>query len=80
MTMSSLAPGGSVALMHFVAEQASSSAATASADRLAQLPPEALDGLAAAELADIVNFAVPANGVSTVAALSSIHAAIEVMS
>ncbi|MFN7916659.1 MAG: Ig-like domain-containing protein [Vicinamibacterales bacterium] len=64
--------GGEVVLMHFVSEQASNTAATASSQRLVQLPPEALNGLSAAELAGIANFVVPANGVSTVAPLPSV--------
>lgn len=64
--------GGSVVLMHFVSEQANNSAATASSQRLVQLPPEALNGLSATELSEIANFVVPANGVSTVVPLPSV--------
>ncbi|MBS1818371.1 MAG: carboxypeptidase regulatory-like domain-containing protein [Acidobacteria bacterium] len=67
---------GTIALMHFVSEQASVDAATASAERLAQLPPEALDGLSAAEIAAIANFAVPANGVSAVAPMPGVNGAV----
>ncbi|MGE3957098.1 MAG: Ig-like domain-containing protein [Vicinamibacterales bacterium] len=65
-----------VVLMHFVSEQASISAATASADRLAQLPPEALDGLAPAEISAVANFVIPATGVSTLAPLPAVNGTI----
>ncbi len=61
--------GGSVALLHFVVQQVDRAAATASAERLGALPPEALHGLSASEIAVIANFVVPADGVSTLAAL-----------
>jgi plastocyanin len=59
-------PGATVALMHFTSEQTARVGAQSSAARLVQLPPEALTGLTAAELSQIRNFAVPANGLSTV--------------
>lgn len=61
--------GGQVALLHFVGQQPTAPAATAAASRLASLPPEALDGLTSAELASVVNFALPADGLSQVPAL-----------
>lgn len=64
--------GSTVALMHFVSLQGGVPAATASADRLVQLPPEALEGLSASEIAAIANFAVPATGTSLVAPLPPI--------
>ncbi len=64
--------GGTIGLMHFVSLQAHQGAATASAERLAQLPPEALEGLSASEIAAIANFAVPASGTSEVAPLPPI--------
>jgi hypothetical protein len=65
-------PGQTVAFMHFVAEQLSRQGAQASAGRLAQLPPEALTGLSADEIAQIRNFAVPDGGMSTLSALPSL--------
>ena len=62
-------PGGSVALMHFVALQGGPAAGTASGQRLVQLPQEAIDGLSPEEIAAIQNFAVPPSGVSAVPAL-----------
>jgi hypothetical protein len=65
-------PGETITLMHFGAQQTTRAAATASAERLSQLPPEALAGLSAEEIAQIRNFVVPADGVSTVAALPAL--------
>jgi hypothetical protein len=64
--------GGQAVLMHFTAQQTGRNAALASAQRLDQLPPEALAGLSAAELAAIQNFVVPAGGVSTLSPLPGI--------
>lgn len=61
--------GKSVALLNFLVQQTTRDAATASAQRLAQLPPEALSGLSSEERLMVINFAVPADGVSTVAPL-----------
>jgi hypothetical protein len=61
--------GGTVAYMHFGSLEVSRVAAQASADRLSQLPPEALVGLGQDDISEIRNFAVPANGVSNVAPL-----------
>ena len=64
--------GGRVILMHFVLQQATRPAALASAERLAQLPPEALSGIADDERPLVANFAVPADGVSAVADLPAL--------
>lgn len=56
--------GGQVEFMHFTTQQTAEGQAVASVARLDQLPPEALYGLAASDLSSIVNFALPANGVS----------------
>lgn len=61
--------GGRVILMHFDVQQTNRTAAIASAERLAQLPPEALAGLSAAEREAIANFAVPLDGASPVTPL-----------
>lgn len=58
--------GGRRAVMHFVVQQVTRAAARAAAERLVQLPPEALEGLTPEDLAGIVNFAVPPAGVSAV--------------
>lgn len=63
-------PGGTVTLMHFGVQQTSRVAAQASAQRLVQLPPEALDGLSADEIQSIRNFAVPVGGISALPRLS----------
>ncbi|MEO8677871.1 MAG: carboxypeptidase regulatory-like domain-containing protein, partial [Vicinamibacterales bacterium] len=62
-------PGETVAFMHFAVQQYSAAAARASLARLVQLPPEALSGLSQTEIGAIQNFAVPANGTSTMAPL-----------
>ncbi|RXH58431.1 carboxypeptidase regulatory-like domain-containing protein [Granulicella sibirica] len=64
--------GQTVELMHFVSQEVLRTAATASAQRLVQLPPEALLGLSAADASAIQNFAVPQNLTSTVAALPAL--------
>jgi protocatechuate 3,4-dioxygenase beta subunit len=64
-----LQPGETVAYIHFGVQQTSRAAARASAERLTQLPPEALAGLSATERGEIRNFAVPADGSSTLTAL-----------
>ena len=69
-------PGGEMIFMHFASQQTSRNAALASAQRLDQLPPEALAGLSPTELASIQNFVVPAGGVSTLTPLPSIAGAI----
>jgi hypothetical protein len=64
--------GGAVAYMHFASQQVSRVSAQASAERLEQLPPEALVGLGQDDISEIRNFAVPANGVSNVAPLPAL--------
>ncbi|HIJ94565.1 MAG TPA: hypothetical protein HPP94_02280 [Desulfuromonadales bacterium] len=61
--------GQSVALMSFLVQQTTVASAKASAERLVQLPPEALSGLSKPEVDMIANFKMPANGTSTLAAL-----------
>ncbi|MFS2002526.1 carboxypeptidase regulatory-like domain-containing protein [Duganella sp. CT11-25] len=68
--------GGKVALLHFMVQQVNRNGALAAAQRLVQLPPEALDGLTAEEAAAIVNFTVPADGVGTVASLPPLTAGV----
>ena len=68
--------GGQVSLLHFTGQQPSPAAAIASADRISSLPPEALEGLTAADLASVVNFAVPADGLSQVPALPPVSGAV----
>lgn len=53
-----------VILMHFESQQFHNAGAVASADRLSQLPPEALVGLSLDEIAQIRNFVVPPDGSS----------------
>ncbi|MCU1382351.1 MAG: LamG domain protein jellyroll fold domain protein [Acidobacteria bacterium] len=65
-------PGGAVALLHFAVQQTSRFATAASTDRLVRLAPEALEGMTPDEIAAIVNFAVPADGHSIVAALPAL--------
>jgi hypothetical protein len=66
-------PGETVALMHFLVQQVVRGSAQAAAERLAQLPPEALAGLGAEELPRIRNFAVPTDGTSALPALPSLE-------
>ena len=68
--------GGTVAFIHFGVQQLTGAAAVASAERLASLPPEAVSGLSADEIAAIQNFAVPADGESTVPALPALSGTI----
>jgi hypothetical protein len=48
-----------VKILHFYTRQSSSVSATASAQRLVQLPPETLTGLNANDVTEIVNFNIP---------------------
>ena len=61
--------GGKVVLMHFAVQQVNRAGAIASAERLVQLPPEAIQSLAESEIQSIVNFAVPAGATSALAPL-----------
>ena len=65
-------PNATVAYLYFVAQQTGRAAAQASAERLAQLPPEALDGMSGDEIAQVANFAVPADGSSPLPALPAL--------
>ncbi|MGE5243771.1 MAG: carboxypeptidase regulatory-like domain-containing protein [Betaproteobacteria bacterium] len=60
-------PGGTVAFMYFLSQETSRAVAAGAAARLDQLPPEALSGLSPAEVQEIRNFAVPADGIGSVA-------------
>jgi hypothetical protein len=51
----------SVVLLHFAVKQLNRAGAKAAAERLAQLPPEALIGIAPSDIALIKNFTIPAN-------------------
>jgi hypothetical protein len=62
-------PGQTMALLHFVVQGISRDGAKTAAERLVQMPPEALSGLSGEELAAIANFAMPADGSSTLASL-----------
>jgi hypothetical protein len=62
--------GGTVIVMHFAVQQVGRASARASAERLADLPPEALAGLTAAELAAVANFAIPPAGMSALPPLA----------
>lgn len=68
--------GSTVAIMHFTSQQTVRASAQASADRLDQLPPEALAGLSSDELAAIQNFIVPGNGVSLLTSLPAINGSV----
>lgn len=62
-------PGETAIIMHFAVQQFAQAGAIVSAQRLVQLPPEALAGLSQPEIAAIRNFAVPADGISALPAL-----------
>ena len=63
--------------MHFAVQETSRPAAQAAAERLLQLPPEALAGLSTEELAQVENFAMPSDGVSPLAPLAPLTGAID---
>jgi hypothetical protein len=69
-TSITIPPGATVGLLHFAVQETSRAGAQAAAQRLLQLPPEALAGLSLDELAQIQNFAPPLDGVSTLPALA----------
>ncbi len=50
---------GTASVLYFAAQESTPGTAATAAQRLVQLPPEALEGLSADELASIVNFVVP---------------------
>ena len=64
--------------MHFVVPHASQEAARACAERLVQIPPEALSGLSLAEIAMVKNFSLPADGGSTLSPLPSLTEGVEI--
>ncbi|HXG48854.1 MAG TPA: carboxypeptidase regulatory-like domain-containing protein, partial [Methylomirabilota bacterium] len=66
-------PGGSVMLMHFLVQQVNRVAGGEAGRRLVQLPPEALTGLSAAEIAAVGNFVVPPDGLGMVAPLPALN-------
>ena len=68
--------GGTVAFLHFALQQTSRVAARASAERLVQLPPEALTGLSPQEIGWIRNFAVPSDGTSALTPLPALNGAV----
>ncbi len=65
-------PGERVALLHFLSQQLGRAQARAAAERLSQLPPEALEGLSAEERAMVRNFTLPADGLSPLPALPAL--------
>ena len=69
--------GGTVTLMHFIAQQVNRAAAIDSAARLVQLPPEALDGLDTDEITSIVNFTVPEDGQSALERLPALTGVVD---
>lgn len=60
---------GRVAILHFVVQHKDLTGAKTAAERLEQLPPEALAGLSQDELLAIRNFAVPLDGSSPLTAM-----------
>jgi protocatechuate 3,4-dioxygenase beta subunit len=68
--------GGQVALLHFLSTEISRLGSLVSAQRLVQLPPEALAGMDPTDLASVQNFALPANGVSTVPAFEPLNGSV----
>lgn len=64
--------GGRVVLLHFSSRQLTRDAAIASAERLSQLPPEAIEGLFAEDIDAAANFEVPVDGSSPLAPLPSL--------
>ncbi len=68
-----LDPGETRILMHFVVQQLTREAAIASASRLEQLPPEAIANLSDGERAEIVNFVLPADGISSLPRLPALN-------
>lgn len=68
--------GAKVSLLHFTAQQINRRGARTAAERLVQLPPEALADLTPAEAAAIVNFAVPPDLTSSVEPLPSLTASV----
>jgi hypothetical protein len=65
-----------VSLMYFTSEQTDRQAAISSAQRLLTLPPEAIEGITQEERDSIINFSLPADGISTVAELPNLLSAV----
>jgi sarcosine oxidase gamma subunit len=59
-------------LLYFVAPQANQAGAIAAAERLSQLPPEALQDLSAEDIQTTANFALPVDGQSSVTPLPNL--------
>jgi Bacterial Ig-like domain/Carboxypeptidase regulatory-like domain len=70
----SIPAGESVAIMHFISQQASRDGAAASAQRLVNLPPEALEGMSLAEIETVQNFVIPEGGTSGLDILPKMNA------
>ena len=70
--------GESVAIMHFVVQHANREAARACAERLVQIPPEALSGLSLAEIAMVKNFVLTADGSSSLSPLPPLPEGVEI--
>jgi protocatechuate 3,4-dioxygenase beta subunit len=68
--------GNSISILHFAAQTHHRMGARFAAERLSELPPEALFGLSAEEMAQIRNFKVPDNGISKLATLPKLNAII----
>ncbi len=68
--------GGSVALLHFSVRQHNRSSARLSASHLMSLPPEALAGFTAADVASVANFVIPPGTASFLAPLPPINGSI----
>ena len=68
--------GGTIGILHYLSEQTGYGAASTTAARLVQLPPEALFGLQPQDAATIRNFVVPVDVKSLVPALPAITGAV----
>jgi hypothetical protein len=64
--------GATVSLMHVVVQQINRNGAQFAAQRLEQLPPEILADLTASDIASIINFNLPVDGVSALESLPSL--------
>ena len=73
----SVPANGRVILMHFVVQEVNRAGSRAAAERLVQLPPEAIDALTADERQGVRNFNVPADGQGTVGALPALTGRVE---
>jgi protocatechuate 3,4-dioxygenase beta subunit len=57
--------GGTASFLFFTAQEATDATAATAAQRLVQLPPEALAGLSSSDLANVVNFQIPTTSTLT---------------